>query len=211
MILARWGQPRVIGEILAGILLGPTFFGWIAPAPWRFVFPPASLPLLNIVSQFGLILFMFLVAMGVDASHIRSQRGRAVTISVLSIAAPFISGVGLALTIRDRLAPPGASTFEFAFFLGVAMSVTAFPVLARILDETGLIRTRLGAIAIACAAVDDVAAWVLLATGIALARRGSAGNGPAWTIALLIAYAALMLMVRPLLARLVVRDGSPQQ
>jgi Kef-type K+ transport system membrane component KefB len=201
-ILARCGQPAVIGEILAGVLLGPCFLGWVAPTASAALFPSQSLSLLNIVSQFGLILFMFLVGLRLETAHIQSHRNRAIWISITSVVVPFAAGMALAGIIRTRLAPADVGWVEFAFFLGVAMSVTAFPVLARILEDTGLIRTPLGAIAIACAAVDDVAAWILLAGGIAVARPGVPGAGIGTTLVLLAAYAAAVILARPLLSAL---------
>jgi len=206
LLLAHLRQPPVMGEIMAGIVLGPAVLGYLAPDVWVTLFPAASLPLLSTVSQFGLILFMFLVGLRLEPGHVKAQRRSAAVISVVSIALPFAGGAALALFIRDRLAPPHVSTFAFAFFLGVAMSVTAFPVLARILSDTGLISTPLGSVAIACAAVDDVVAWVLLAAGGAIAHSGVEGTGALRVLLLLVVYAALVLAARPLLARLA-RNG----
>jgi Kef-type K+ transport system membrane component KefB len=200
--LSRLRQPPVIGEIMAGIVLGPSVLGLAAPGVWSALFPAASLPLLSTVSQFGLILFMFLVGLRLDTGHIHTHRRSAAAISAASIVVPFAGGVALALVIRERLAPAGVSATAFAFFIGVAMSVTAFPVLARILSDTGLIATPLGTMAIACAAVDDVVAWILLAAGGAIARHGNQGNGLLRILFLLVAYAAIVLAARPVLARL---------
>lgn len=200
LLMARLGHPPVIGEILAGILLGPCFFGWISPWAWAAFFPETSLSLLNTVSQFGLVLFMFLVGLRLDTSHVRAHGRSAASISLASIVVPFAGGVALALVVRERLAPHGVSTSAFAFFLGVAMSVTAFPVLARILDDTGLIRTPLGAIAIACAAIDDVIAWILLAAGAAMVHPGGAAWGR--MPALIVVYGIVIAAAKPLLARL---------
>src|SRR3954454_19128117 len=143
-ILAAAGQPAVIGEILAGILLGPAVLGRLAPETWALLFPSHTFPVLSIVSQFGLILFIFLVGLRVDLTEIRNHRSSAASVSAASIVVPFACGAVLASFIQDRLAPPEVSGLVFALFVGTAMSVTAFPVLARILSDTGLIDTRLG-------------------------------------------------------------------
>jgi Kef-type K+ transport system membrane component KefB len=202
VILARWGQPPVIGEILAGILLGPSLLGWVAPGLSATMFPTATLTLLNLVSQFGLILFMFLVGLRLDASHLHAHGGKALWISAVSIAAPFAAGAGLALKLHSRLAPAGVDVRAFCFLVGVAMSVTAFPVLARILDDAGLLRTRLGSVAIACAAVDDVTAWVLLAGAVATAAKRGPGQTVGSAFGFLAVYALSVLAMRPALARL---------
>jgi Kef-type K+ transport system membrane component KefB len=148
----RIGQPPVIGEIIAGMLLGPTFFGWLAPGLFARLFPPASLPTLNALSQIGLVLFMFLVGLHLDLGEVWGLRRVAGLAGLLSIAVPF--GAGLALA-RFLHTPP--------LFCAIAMSITAFPVLARILKDHKLSATRIGHVAVACAAFNDVVAWVLLA------------------------------------------------
>jgi Kef-type K+ transport system membrane component KefB len=171
-------QPRVVGEIVAGILLGPSLLGWLLPDLSASLFPPASLGLLNGLSQIGLVLFMFQVGLTLDTSHLR-QAGRAVLFtSQVSIVVPLISGAALALYLHDRLSSDAVSPFTFALFMGTAMSVTAFPVLARLLAERNLLNTSIGVIAISAAAVDDVTAWCLLAFLIATVR--STGDVPFW-------------------------------
>jgi Kef-type K+ transport system membrane component KefB len=156
-------QPRVIGEVLAGILLGPSFLGWVAPGLTALLFPPTSFGVLNALSQLGLALFMFMVGLELDVKELRQQGHVAVLISHASIVAPMALGAILALYLYPRLSDSSVRFGEFALFIGVAMSVTAFPVLARILAERKLLGSRLGTMAIACAAVDDVTGWCVLA------------------------------------------------
>jgi Kef-type K+ transport system membrane component KefB len=201
-VLARWAQPPVIGEILAGILLGPSLFGRIAPDAFAALFPTSSLAVLNIVSQIGLIVFMFLVGLRLDAEHLRTHGAQAIWISAVSIAAPLLAGAGLALTMYPRLAPPGVPVLPFALFLGVAMSITAFLVLARILDDTRLLHTALGVMVISCAAIDDLSAWVLLAAVIATAAPDAHGQTAAVTLGLVCIYTVVVWALRPVLALL---------
>jgi Kef-type K+ transport system membrane component KefB len=163
------GQPAVIGEIAAGLLLGPSALGLAWPELMSALFPPASLPPLQWLSQIGVLLFMFCVGTDIDLAELRHKARAALVISHTSIALPFALGVMLALIAFPLLAAPGVSFHAFALFIGIAMSITAFPVLARILQERGLNHTALGRTVVACAAVDDVTAWCLLALVIALA------------------------------------------
>jgi Kef-type K+ transport system membrane component KefB len=199
-LVARWlGQPLVIAEMVAGIVLGPSLFGLLFPHAFGALFPVASLPVLKMLSQFGLILFMFLVGLELDPSLLRGRRRASIVISHTSIALPFALGIGGAWWLRDAYAPKDVAFLPFALFMGTAMSVTAFPVLARILTERGLMHSRVGAIAIACAAVDDVTAWCLLAVVVAIAHAHAATEG-LWTIGLAAAFSAFMLLVaRPAL------------
>jgi Kef-type K+ transport system membrane component KefB len=168
--VARLGQPRVVGEIVAGLLLGPSLLGRAAPGLSAVLFPPASLGFINALSQFGLLLFMFLVGLDVDPAQLRRRAHAAVVTSHASISVPFLFGVLLSLALYTRFAPAGVGFAAFALFVGAAMSVTAFPVLARILSDRGMTGTPLGAIAIACAAVDDVTAWCILAAVVLVAQ-----------------------------------------
>jgi len=187
----RIGQPPVIGEIIAGLLLGPSLFGWLAPNLFARLFPPASLPALNALSQIGLVLFMFLVGLHLDIAEVWALRGVAGLAGLLSIAVPFAAGFALARPLH--VLAPESPMLPFSLFCAVAMSITAFPVLARILADHKMTATRLGHVSIACAAFNDVLAWVLLAW-IAGASRSSR------TIVILIVYSAAMwFVVRPLL------------
>jgi Kef-type K+ transport system membrane component KefB len=163
MVLVRLKQPPVIGEILAGIMLGPSLLGRLAPEEAGFLFPPNILPLLGVLSQVGIILYMFLVGVRLDTSMLRQRRTTSIAVSHASIVAPFLLGAALALWLYPRFSSNGVSFTLFALFIGVSMSVTAFPVLARILTDRGIAHTQLGTLALACAAVDDVTAWCLLA------------------------------------------------
>jgi Kef-type K+ transport system membrane component KefB len=207
-LLHRLGQPRVIGEIIAGILLGPSLLGWVVPAAQASLFPASSLGGLRMLSQIGVILFMFVVGIELDVEHLRRKASAAVLVSHASIIVPFFLGCLLALYLYPTLAPAGLRFSAFALFLGVSMSITAFPVLARILEERDLSQTVLGSTAIACAAVDDVTAWCLLAVVVAIAKAGGVG-GALVTIVLSILFIAFMLtVVRPRIARMVERWPS---
>jgi Kef-type K+ transport system membrane component KefB len=156
-------QPPVIGEVIAGILLGPSFLGVLAPAPESYLFPSAIAPYLSVISQIGVILYMFLVGMELDTGRLREQTRASIAISHASIVVPFLCGAALSLLLYPSFTAGNGSFTVFALFMGVAMSVTAFPVLARILTDRNMQTSRLGVLALACAAVGDVTAWCLLA------------------------------------------------
>ena len=167
----RWlRQPQVMGEVIAGLLLGPSFLGWLAPQVSLQLMPPAIAPFLAVIAQVGIILFMFLVGLELDTRLLRQRTRASVAISHASIIVPFLLGTGLALWLYPRFADGSISFTAFALFIGVAMSVTAFPVLARILTDTKMQTSRMGVLALACAAVDDVTAWCLLALVVGIAR-----------------------------------------
>ncbi len=204
-LFRRLRQPRVMGEMAGGILLGPSLLGWLAPRLQAALFPPDSLDRFDALSGLGLILFMFLVGTQVDLGHLRGRAARSVVlISHSGIVVPFALGALLAFLLYPALSLPEVRRLHFTLFMGTAMSITAFPVLARMLTEEGLVRTRLGAIALACAAVDDVTAWCLLAAVVMLVRS-SETTTPIWATLLgAAAYLALMLAgARRLLRRLV--------
>lgn len=202
-LLRRMGQPSVIGEMLAGILLGPSLLGLVWPESQSFLFPPSSMPALRLLSQVGVVLYMFLIGIDLDLGHLRQKAHSAILVSHISIVLPFFLGTALCLFIYPVVAPSNIAFTPFALFIGIAMSITAFPVLARILDERGLMGTYLGSTAIACAAVDDVTAWCLLAVVVAIA--GATGLGGALlTIMLTLFFIAVMFFViRPQAAHLV--------
>jgi Kef-type K+ transport system membrane component KefB len=207
----KLGQPRVVGEIVAGILIGPSVFGRFAPHLSANLFPQSSFAPLETLSTVGLVLFLFLIGMELDYTQLYRQRATAVAASGMSILLPFAMGALLAHSLRIRFAPHGIGNIPFVLFLGIAMSITAFPVLARILEERNLQSTPLGTTAILCAAVDDVVAWSLLA--IALALIGEAGGPSSLPLRLvgLAAYLFVMLgIVRPLAGRLVRRRHNPE-
>jgi Kef-type K+ transport system membrane component KefB/nucleotide-binding universal stress UspA family protein len=173
-LLFRWlNQPLVIGEIIAGIMLGPSLLGWLAPAWSSVLFSAETVPFLNILSQIGLIFFMFLIGLELNPKYLQGQLEVAALTSHVSIMVPFALGTVLALILYPLVSDASVSFTAFALFLGAAMSITAFPVLARILTENNLQGTRLGTLALTCAAVDDVTAWCLLAMAIAVTRTNS--------------------------------------
>jgi Kef-type K+ transport system membrane component KefB/nucleotide-binding universal stress UspA family protein len=170
----RWlRQPLVIGEIVAGIMLGPSLFGLVAPDLSAALFPPETVPFLNVLSQIGLIFFMFLIGLELNPKYLQGQIQTAILTSHVSIVVPFSLGTILAVLLYPQVSNADVSFTAFALFLGAAMSITAFPVLARIITENNLQGTRLGALALTCAAVDDVTAWCLLAVAIAVTRTNS--------------------------------------
>ncbi len=217
MLFNRFRQPQVVGEMVAGIMLGPSLFGWLAEAAathgWTSgnlavaLFPPPSISYLGVLSQVGVIFFLFLIGLELDPKLIKSRGHAAVVISHVSIVAPFVLGAVLALFLYPRLFNAGPRTHftPVALFLGAAMSVTAFPVLARILTERNLHKTKVGAVAITCAAVDDVTAWCILAFVVAVAKNDpQKGVMPAvWTAVFAATYVLVMFfVVRPFLRRL---------
>ena len=194
-LFQKINQPQVMGEMVAGILLGPSLLGWLAPGVSAALFPPASLSYLNALSQVGLVVFMFVVGLALNPSELHGYGHAAVLTSHVSIVAPFCLGGLTALYLYPRLSDDGVTFTHFALFMGAAMSITAFPVLARILTERGLLRSRMGTLAIACAAVDDVTGWCILAYIVVLVRVAHAAR-PAWvTIAGSLVYVLIMLFV----------------
>jgi Kef-type K+ transport system membrane component KefB len=198
----RIGQPAVIGETVAGIILGPSLFGLLFPGAFHFIFPAESLPNLRFLSQIGLILFMFIVGMELDTRLLRKQAFEALIISHASILIPFTLGIFLSLFLYPSFAVQQTDFYPFALFMGIAMSITAFPVLARIIRDRKLTDTKLGILAISCAASDDVTAWCILAILIALIRSGSGMNGML-VIGMVIVYIFIMLVpVRKILKKI---------
>ena len=201
-LFKKIGQPAVIGEIVAGIILGPSILGLLFPQINLFLFPAASLGTLNFLSHIGLILFMFIIGMELDLKMIMKQAYGAVIMSHAGIIIPFTLGMGIAYFIYAEFAPAGISFLSFGLFMGITMSITAFPVLARILKERGLTRTNLGITALTCAAADDLTAWCVLAAVIALVKSGSSVSA-FYTTALAAAYLVIMFtVIRPALQRL---------
>ena len=200
-------QPPVIGEIIAGVVLGPSILGRLAPGVASYVLPGSIAPFINVISQVGVILYMFLVGLELDPMLLRNRGHSTIAISHASILAPFLMGAALAVFLYPRFSPANVSFTSFSLFIGVAMSITAFPVLARILTDRGIHRTRMGAIALTCAAVDDVTAWCLLALVVSVveARTASALS----TIGMALAFIALMVVVgRPAMVRLTLLYGN---
>jgi Kef-type K+ transport system membrane component KefB len=195
-------QPRVVGEMFAGILLGPSLLGAVAPSFSAYVFPHSSLGFLSALSQVGVVIFMFLVGLGIDPKELESQGHAAVLTSHVSITAPFVLASFLALYLYPRLSDNSVTFANFALFMGAAMSITAFPVLARILTERNALGSRLGTVAIACAAVDDITGWCILAYIVALIRA-SERPSPMWvTMGGIVLFGLVMIYgIRRLLRR----------
>lgn len=199
-LFKKIGQPAVIGETVAGIILGPSLLGLLFPEVFNFVFPVESLPNLRFLSQIGLILFMFIIGMELDTRLLRKQAFEALIISHASILIPFTLGIFLSYYLYQTY---GQTNFiSFALFMGIAMSITAFPVLARIIRDRKLTDTKLGNLAIGCAASDDVTAWCILAILIALIRSGSGMNG-FFVVSMVLLYVFIMLIpVRKILNKI---------
>jgi Kef-type K+ transport system membrane component KefB/nucleotide-binding universal stress UspA family protein len=208
LVTRRLGQPLVIAEVVAGIVLGPSLLGLVWPQGMAALFPTTSLPVLKMLSQVGLVLFMFLVGLEFDPKLLRGRAHSSVAISHTSIVLPFILGAGAAFWMYEEYSDPSVSFTAFLLFMGTAMSVTAFPVLARILSERHLLSSRVGAIAIASAAIDDVTAWCILAFVVAVARANGLEQA-VWTTGFAVAFILTMLLVvRPFLGRLSARVSS---
>jgi Kef-type K+ transport system membrane component KefB len=200
-LVRRFGQPPVVGEIIVGILFGPSLLGWLWPEAQSRLFPHACLPYIGVLGNIGLLAFMFLVGLEQDLKALRGHSRTAVAVSQASIVVPLALGTLLALPMYRTFAPAGTGRLAFVLFIAVSMSITAFPVLARILTDRGLYRTRLGSLAMACAAVDDVTAWCLLAATVAAAKSSSptaALTTAAWAVGFAV---AMFTVVRPLLER----------
>ena len=202
----------MIGEIIGGILIGPSVFGRFAPHLSATLFPISSFAPFETLSTVGLVLFLFLIGMELDYEQLYRQRATALLASGMSILLPFAMGALLAHSLRIRFAPQGIGSIPFVLFLGIAMSITAFPVLARILEERNLQGTALGTTAILCAAVDDVVAWTLLAFALALIGGGQdAPSSLLLRLTGLVIYLFVMLgVIRPLAAYLVRRHNKPE-
>jgi len=200
-LLARLGQPPVVGDIVAGIALGPSLLGLVAPAVSFYVLPPPVAPYLSVVAQLGVIVYMFLVGLELNPAVMRGRVQATVVTAVASVVVPFALGAALAFYLYPRLSTAAVPFAHFALFLGIALSVTALPVLARILADRGLSATPLGAIALTCAAIGHVLAWCAPAVvvGVVQARVGSALGVVALTLAFV---AAMFLAVRPVFRRI---------
>lgn len=202
------GQPAVIGEIAAGIALGPTLFGALAPSLQQMIFPPSSMASLKLVAEIGIVFFMFCVGLRVDGEMLHRHRGAAVIVSHASIAVPLVLGLLLARPLYAEYAPRGTPFSAFALFIALAMSITAFPVLARILSEHGMVRTPIGSVVLTCAAVDDLTAWFLLALVSAIARGQRAGAALLVIAAASLFTLTMFFIVKPLLQRIRVNDAG---
>jgi Kef-type K+ transport system membrane component KefB len=208
LVASRLGQAPVIGEMIAGIVLGPSLLGRLWPAGSANLFTPHVTDLLGIGAQASVVLFMFLVGLELDPARLKGHSHVTIVTSHAGIVAPFVLGTFLALYLYPRYSTRDVPFLAFALFSGVSLSVTAFPVLVRILGDLRIQHTRLGALALACAAVDDATAWLLLAALTSVTRADA--TSALWTLGLTIAYVALMLwFVRPRVGRWVRAKGRP--
>lgn len=199
-LFTKLGQPSVIGEILAGIVLGPSVMGWLWPEGFQFLFPSASLHNISLLSQFGLIFFMFVIGMELDLDEIRKQLRKSFVIAHSGIVAPFILGVMASIILYDTYGGEKSSLLTFALFVGISLSVTAFPVLARIIQEQGKMKDPIGVLSMASAANGDITAWCLLAVIMAIAQAGSPLSA-LFTVLFAAVYMLVMfLIVRPAFA-----------
>lgn len=208
MLIRKMGQPAVIGEMIAGILLGSSVLGVLSPQAMAYLFPPQSLEILKLLSQLGVIVFMFVVGMGVDLQRLRSKAHAVVLVSHASIMVPMFLGAVFSIFIYPVAAPADISFSAFALFMSVAMSITAFPVLARILEERGLSETYLGNTAIACAAVDDATAWCLLAAVVAIVKADGLGGAVLGLAAVILFIGVMLFLVKPLAERFFRHDDE---
>ena len=206
-VARRLGQPAVIGEIVAGIALGPSLLGAGWPEAPTTLFPGEVRPFLSSVSELGVILFMFLVGLEFDTTHLRRHARTAIAVSTAGLVLPFLLGVALAVWLHPRFGTQASSFVVFSLFLGTAMSITAFPVLARILDALSMTATPVGITALTSAAVGDISAWCLLALVVGLAQGDAGAFLP--TVGLTVAYTLLLLVVlRPVARRWILRAGD---
>ncbi|MFN3819501.1 cation:proton antiporter [Blastomonas sp.] len=209
----RWlGQPQVVGEMIAGVVLGPSLFGYVLPDMQAAIFPAETRNVLFVCAQLGVGLYMFLVGLGFRSDHFRAQMGSAAAVSFTGMAVPFLVAVVLAPMLQrvPGLFAADVNQFQATLFLGACIAITAFPMLARIIDERGLTATRLGSLTLSAGAIDDAAAWTVLAIVLA-----SFGDGPGVAIKAILggaAFAGFMLIYgRRLLAplgRIAERDGK---
>lgn len=214
LLLRYLGQPAVIGEMIAGLALGPILLGNVAPDLHALLFPPQSLPALAGISQIGLVLFMFIVGAELRMpTGLRSQMAASAWVGGLSMLLPFLLGLAMAPWLHPQLAPDGVAFLPFALFVATSMAITAFPVLARILKDKGLAGTAVGALGLTAAAVADVLAWVLLALVVALVAADGGWSGFSRTLAGLVVLGIVAFaLVRPAVASLLRRhanDGRP--
>jgi Kef-type K+ transport system membrane component KefB len=209
-LFARIGQPAVMGEMFAGIVLGPSLLGRVSPDVMQYLFPSAIGASLRVVAQLGVVLYLFMIGLELDLRRLHNHARRALSISMAGILAPLAFGIAVSPLIHDALAPAGVSQFVFAAFFAVALAVTAFPVLARIVSERRIERSALGVMALTCAAADDLAAWCLLSLVVSFARAEAEGG--VRTIGLALLYVALMFgLVRPWLIRLARRQAHASE
>jgi Kef-type K+ transport system membrane component KefB len=202
-LVSKAGQPRVIGEMIAGILLGPSFLGFFSPATMETFFPASSMENLRMLSELGVVLFMFLVGTDVHLGDLWKKAHTAIWVSHASIIIPFFLGTAVSLILYSSFAPTGIAFMPFALFMGVAMSITAFPVLARIVQERNMTQSPIGIMSLGCAAIDDATAWCILAVVLALVKSESPWAATLMITFLLSFVVVMLLLLRPALRRIV--------
>jgi len=210
VILGWFGQPRVVGEMLGGILLGRSVFGLAAPHLITRLFPPNSLYTLSLVSELGMVLYLFLEGMNLDFEAVWAQRQTAMKISLLSMAVPFLFGCGMGVLMHSRFHGTAGNKIAFMLFVGVGLSTTAFPVLARMLRDKSTGDKKLDMLAMVCAAIADVLGWILLAVALMINSSAASPLELIFKMFLLILFGAFLLgIVRPALGKLVRWKGAP--
>ena len=200
-IFLKIGQPRVNGEMFAGILLGPSLLGWVWPQASQYVFPPGSTEFLNALGQLGVVLFMFLAGLGINPADLASQARATITTSVVGIVAPFLLAFALSAYLQPRFAPEANFT-NFALLIGAAMTITALPMLAKLLLERDILGTPLGTVAVACSGVAGVATWCILAYVVLLVKGQGKSSLYLSFAGIAVLFAATFLVLKPLLQRL---------
>jgi Kef-type K+ transport system membrane component KefB len=211
VLLSKLGQPSVVGEIIAGIVLGPSVMGLLFPEFFTFLFPADALKNLQFLSQIGLAFFMFMIGMELDLHKIKNKAKDALVISHSSIIFPFFLGVVLSYFMYEEFAPGNVSFLVFSLFMGIAMSITAFPVLARIVKDRGLTKTPLGIMVISCAAADDITAWCILAVVIAIAKAGNIVSALYTIIPAIFYILAMLYIVRPWLKKFIASSSNANE
>ena len=207
-IARRLGQPPVIAEMVAGLMLGPSLLGWVAPELSAALFPAVSLYALSVLGQFGIALFMFIVGWRLEIETLKSVGRMALVTGIVSIAVPFALGSAVAVFAWYPYAPQGVALLPFALFMGSAMSITAFPVLARILEDQGLTRTRIGVLAMTCAAFNDAVGWLILAAITMIVVAGNMADAGGTLVGLAVYVVVMFAVVHPLVARVARRPGE---
>jgi Kef-type K+ transport system membrane component KefB len=209
-LLRGIGQPPVVGEILAGLVLGPSVVGWLAPGVFHTIFLPQVLPYLNLLAQLGLTIFMYTVGSEFRSGLLARQRNAVGAASLALMVVPFALGVLVAIPLYSAFAGSAGGVLTFVAFVGTAMSVTAFPVLARIVRDSGLRDTRIGALALLLAAITDVLAWCALAVVLALAHAQGVGGAVRALVLAVVLAVVLLLGVRPLVRTLTTRYADAE-
>jgi Kef-type K+ transport system membrane component KefB len=201
-VFLKIGQPRVNGEMFAGVLLGPSLLGWVSPQISHYLFPPTSVEFLNVLGQTGVILFMFMAGLGINPAELASQARATITASIASIAVPILLAFAISVYLHPRLAPEGVSFTNFALLMGAGMTITAFPMLAKLLLERNILGTQMGTVAVACSCVAGVATWCILAYIVLLIKAQAKFMLYLTFVGIILLFVAAFTVVKPLLRRL---------